>query len=198
MKLVISFLVLVLVLIGCDIKNRYNDMSAYSVKNKNLQMIIEVSSGSNKYFEYDYDSNVFKIKKINGKDELVKFLPCPVNVGFIPSTSRDVSRSKKMPIDVILISEALTTSTMVEIQVLGVMKLIEEGKERNYILAEPLAKELKILNINNFNNFSTNHLNELDIIQKWFLNYKPELKSKFVSWGNETEALNLIKNSIVN
>lgn len=197
MKLIISLLCFLVLFSGCDVKNRYNDMSTYSKKNKRLQAVIEVSSGSNRFFEYDYDSNVFKIRKINGEDELIRFLPCPVNVGFIPSTSRDISHSRKSPLDIIIITETLSTSSLIEIHLIGVMKMIENGKERNYILAEPYAKELKVLKVNDFADLTNNHPHTLEIIQNWFVNYKPELKSQFVSWGNEKEAQILVNNSIL-
>lgn len=197
MKLVISLICFLFLLTNCEVKNRYNDLSSYSTQNKRLQTVIEVSAGSSRYFEYDYKTNVFKIRKINGMDEMQKFLPCPVNVGFIPSSSRDSSHSRINPLDVLVITETLSPSSLLEIKVLGVMKLIENGVERNYIISEPYSDDLKILKAKDFADLIANHSISMDIIQKWFVNFKPELKTKFVSWGNENEAMKIINISLL-
>jgi inorganic pyrophosphatase len=186
-----NYVILTIALISCETKSRYGDLSTYSKKRpQNLHVVVEVTAGTNKFYEYDYQADGFKIQKLNGKDVLVKYLAAPFNIGFIPSTT--VHEGKFHPIDVVLISEQYTPTTLVETKPIGAFVVKENGVERSYIITIPAEKEIRVVDVANYNDLITRYTNITDVIKIWFTSYDNTKKIEFVGFKDENYALELI------
>ena len=52
----------------------------------NYTAIVEIPAGTNKKFEYNYNTKTFEIEIINGLERTINYLPYPGNYGFINNT----------------------------------------------------------------------------------------------------------------
>ena len=95
----------------------YGALTTYSTDG-HLQMVVEIPAGTNKKFEYNYESRTFPADIKNGNDRVISFLPYPGNNGFIPSTKMDRDRGGDGDaLDILLLSEHLPTKHKTKVPV---------------------------------------------------------------------------------
>ncbi len=171
-----------------DSSDLINSNGALS-ENKNIQMIVEIPAGTNKKIEYNSNSNTFEVNKINQKDRIIDFLPYPANYGFIDSTLMNKENGGDGDaLDVLLISEALSTGTVVDIFPIGMLVMNDNNENDTKIIAIPVEKKLQIISVDSFKELKNNYPAILKIIQLWFLNYKEGNVIHFIRWDDEVSA----------
>ena len=90
-----------------------------------INMIVEIPKGSRVKYEVDKDTGVMRA------DRLVP-MPYPESYGYIPNTLADDND----PLDIFLLSEhALAPGTIVKVQVLGMIEMMDNGEKDHKILA---------------------------------------------------------------
>lgn len=78
-----------------------------------LQGVIEIPAGTNHKYEYNKSLQQFQQDVRDGRPRMVRFLPYPVNYGFVPSTRMDKNRDGDGdPLDVLLLAESLPTGSV--------------------------------------------------------------------------------------
>ena len=97
-----------------------------------FNVVVEVPTGGQKKYEYDAEINAIKLDKVLYGQE--KF---PLNYGHVAETfAQDQSL-----LDVFVFSTyPITTGTVVTCRAIGVLKVIDEGKKDDKILAVPIAE----------------------------------------------------------
>lgn len=167
-------------------------------ENGSLHCVIEIPGGTNKKIEYTTETKTFEIDQRNGTDRMIPFLPYPANYGFIPSTLSDRSLGGDGDaLDILLISEALPTGTIVEAIPIGMLKLLDNGEYDYKIICVPFDPKKRIITATTFKAFSEKYTHAKDIIASWFLHYDTggdALTSE--GWGDEKEALEEIAKSL--
>ena len=176
------------VILYADSSDLINFNGALS-ENKNIQMIVEIPAGTNKKIEYNSNNNTFKVNKINQKDRIIDFLPYPANYGFIDSTLMNKENGGDGDaLDVLLISEALSTGTIVDIFPIGMLVINDNNENDTKIIAIPVEKKLQIISVDSFKELQDNYPAILKIIQLWFLNYKEGNVIHYIRWDDEVSA----------
>lgn len=111
-----------------------------------MKVLIEVPKGSKVKYEIDKETNLIEAHRIVQ-------LPYPDNYGFIPDTLADDGD----PLDVFVLSEyAIAPMSLVEVVVIGMVKMVDNGEVDNKLLAVMLREdelshvELRIKAIRNF------------------------------------------------
>ncbi|MCU0367380.1 MAG: inorganic diphosphatase [Cyclobacteriaceae bacterium] len=121
--------------------------------------IIEISSGMRAKYEVDKETGLLKLDRV-----LYSSVIYPANYGFIPQSLGD----DMDPLDImILCREQIQPLCLVPCRVIGVMQMIDQGKEDDKILA--VAE----------NDANTRHLNDITELASHF---KLELKEFFESY----------------
>jgi inorganic pyrophosphatase len=167
----------------------YGNLSTYSDAG-HVQMVVEIPAGTNKKLEYDSDANIFLPDKKNGKDRIIEFLPYPANYGFIPSTIMDIGRGGDGDaVDILLLSESLSTGSIIEVLPIGILVLVDSGEMDSKIIAVPVDENLRIMNTQSYESFHSEFLQAKHLIQLWFLGYKEGSVIKFISWKDEKAAM---------
>jgi len=168
----------------------YNDKNSISISTNEFKMIVEIPAGTNKKYEYDNNKSEFKAEIINGKERYVKYLPYIGNYGFIPFTKLNKKDGGDGDaIDVLLLSEALPTGTIINITPIAILKLNDNGEEDSKIIAVPADDGKKIINLSSYADLDINFPSIKKIIEIWFLSYKGGQIVIFQGWGNEKEAI---------
>lgn len=99
------------------------------------------------------------------------YLGYPGNYGFIPQAlSPKESGGDGDPLEVIILGQAEERESLVEIKLIGVLKLKDRGEQVDKLIAVPLkgAFESK----ETFDRLKVKFPGALEIIQIWFENYK--------------------------
>jgi len=155
----------------------------------NLQAVIEIPAGTNHKFEYNKQLLKFEQDIRDGKPRMVRFLPYPVNYGFIPSTRMDKDRAGDGdPLDVLLLAESLPTGTVIEVQPIGLLKLKDTGELDHKVLAIPVDPALRIIDATDWDSFQLNYSAIRHILETFFLYYDGLGTMLLMGWGDAAEA----------
>lgn len=183
-----------ILLLSCTENKNYNSVATKS-DNGSYVAVIEIPSGTNKKIEYNPTNNQFEIDQRNGTDRIIEFLPYPGNYGFIPSTLSDQKQGGDGDaIDVLVLSEALSTGDIIEILPIAMIKLIDEGEEDFKVLAVPKDQNLNILKINSYEELSKKHPSAIEILKLWFTGYDAD-QLEILDIVSETQTLRYIEKS---
>ena len=180
---------------SCKKKNYYH-ISLHS-SSGHLNAVIEIPAGTNKKVEYRKDTETFEVDKANGKERIIQYLPYLGNYGFIPNTYSDPEKGGDGDaLDVLVLSESLSTGSVIEIIPIAILKLIDDGELDAKIIAIPADKSKQVIKVNSYNEFSQKYPEVKLIIEYWFLNYNKDDIAKIEGWGDQKEAIEEIdKNS---
>lgn len=182
--------------ICCSDKLDYYKTPSFS-GNGAVNAVIEIPAGTNIKYEYDPVSKEFVIDQQNGSDRSINFLSYPANYGFIPSTLSDASKGGDGDaLDILVLAESRETGTIIEVQPVALLKLLDKGEQDYKIIAVPQNPEKRIVDVTTFNELEKNHPAILEIIELWFLNYNKKDVGVVEGWGDEREALNEIRQAV--
>lgn len=109
--------------------NIWHDISPDRISAEDFVCVIEISKGSKKKYELDKETGYIILDRI-----LYTSTHYPANYGFIPRTFGDDGD----PLDVLLLcSEPLEPLTLVRAYPIGVIKMIDNGRNDEKIIAIP-------------------------------------------------------------
>jgi len=175
------------------IKSEKNLLKDYKATNKDntINVVVEISSGDKDKWEVSKIDGTLVRDFYMGKPRSVDYLPYPINYGMIPRTafSLDLGGDGD-PLDVIILGDPIEKATVSKAKVIGIMRMIDLGERDDKIIALPMNKKFsKINNLKDLENENPEVLNE---IKDWFENYKGKHIVKFLGFGSQNEANNLI------
>lgn len=111
--------------------NAWHSISPDRIKSEDFLAVIEISKGSKKKFEMDKTTGMLILDRI-----LYTSTHYPANYGFIPRTYGD----DLDPLDVlVLCSEPLEPMTLVRCYPVGVISMIDNGRNDEKIIAIPFS-----------------------------------------------------------
>ena len=109
--------------------NIWHDINPERIKAEDFVMIVEIPKGSKAKYELDKETGIMKLDRI-----LYTSTHYPANYGFIPRTYGDDGD----PLDVLLLcSESLQSMTLVQCYPIGVITMMDGGKNDEKIIAIP-------------------------------------------------------------
>lgn len=107
--------------------NPWHDIPSSRVSPEKFWVVIEISAGCKNKYELDKDTGLLKLDRI-----LYTSTHYPSNYGFIPLTYGEDDD----PLDVlVLCSESINPLTLVECYPIGVIRMIDQGKNDDKIIA---------------------------------------------------------------
>ena len=111
--------------------NIWHDMDPAAITAEDFMAVIEIPKGSKCKYELDKYTGLLKLDRI-----LYTSTHYPANYGFIPRTYADDGD----PLDVlVLCSESIYPMTLMRVYPIGVMRMIDDGKMDDKIIAIPFA-----------------------------------------------------------
>jgi inorganic pyrophosphatase len=109
--------------------NIWHDMSPKRITPEDFVAVIEIPKGSKKKYELDKETGFLKLDRI-----LYTSTHYPANYGFIPRTWGD----DRDPLDVLLLcSEEIEPMTLVRCYPIGVITMVDNGRNDEKIIAIP-------------------------------------------------------------
>ncbi|MDY4186386.1 MAG: inorganic diphosphatase [Candidatus Borkfalkiaceae bacterium] len=159
--------------------NVWHDVSPKRITPEDFICVIEISKGSKKKYELDKETGYIILDRI-----LYTSTHYPANYGFIPRTLGDDGD----PLDVLLLcSESLEPLTLCRAHPIGMISMIDNGRNDEKIIAVPF----KDPNYNHISDISQVPAHIFDEMRHFFSVYKnlegKETAVKEVSGKEETE-----------
>ena len=168
--------------------NIWHDISPKRIKPEDFMCVIEISKGSKKKYELDKETGYIMLDRI-----LYTSTRYPANYGFIPRTYGDDND----PLDVLLLcSEKLEPMTLVRAYPIGVITMIDNGRNDEKIIAIPFSDP----NYNCYNDIDDLPEHIFDEMRHFFEVYK-NLENKETAVddvANRDTALQVIADAIEN
>ena len=168
--------------------NIWHDIAPNRITPEDFICVIEISKGSKKKYELDKETGYIILDRI-----LHTSTHYPANYGFIPRTLGDDND----PLDVLLLcSEQLEPLTLVRAYPIGVITMVDNGRNDEKIIAIPF----KDPNYNSYKEFEDLPLHIFDEMRHFFEVYKNlENKTTAVDDVHSREyAIEIIKNALNN
>ncbi|MCC6936809.1 MAG: inorganic diphosphatase [Flavobacteriales bacterium] len=152
-----------------------------------LHAVIEIPAGTSEKREYDPVTKTFPVNSRNGQPRTIRFLPYPANYGFIPGTLMDEAKGGDGDaVDVFVLCGALPCGTVLEVEPIGIIELLDAGERDDKVIAIPVDPALRTVDADD--------IEELpqavqDILVTWLLNYDPEDVAQLVAVKGKADAL---------
>ncbi len=168
--------------------NIWHDISPKRIDPEDFICVIEISKGSKKKYELDKETGLIILDRI-----LYTSTHYPANYGFIPRTYGDDGD----PLDVLLIcAESLEPMSLVRAYPIGVIKMIDNGRNDEKIIAIP------------YNDPNYNHCKNIDELPRHLFEEMRHFFSVYKNLENKEtavdeispreDAIQVIKDAIIN
>lgn len=146
--------------------NIWHDINPKRITAGKFYAVIEISKGGKNKYEMDKETGLLKLDRV-----LFTSTHYPANYGFIPRTyAKDGD-----PLDVlVLCSETIMPMTLVECKPIGVLKMIDDNKDDEKIIAVPVGDP----NYSGYNDIKELPKHRFDEIRHFFQVYKMLEKGK--------------------
>ncbi|MFC3526113.1 inorganic diphosphatase [Marinococcus halophilus] len=155
-------------------------------RNKDVEVLIEIPTGSQNKYEYDKDKGVFKLDRV-----LFSPMFYPAEYGYID----DTLALDGDPLDVlVLVTNPTFPGCVIDARVIGYLNMIDDGDEDQKLLAVP-TEDPRFEGVTTLDDVPQHKLDE---ISHFFQTYKELEKktTKIGGWENEAEAAKLVQESI--
>ncbi len=157
-----------------------------------INVIVETPHASRNKFDYDFDLDIFKLKKT-----LPQGMIFPFDFGFIPNTKG----ADGDPLDVLVIMDQKAyPGCLLECRVLGILEAEQTERDKQTMRNDRIIAvsnySAMYEHLKTFKNLNKDLLNQ---IENFFINYNNQSGKKYkpIKWASPTEAKQLIKAQIV-
>ncbi len=166
--------------------NIWHDINPKFINKDNFTAVIEIPKGGKNKYELDKETGLLRLDRV-----LYTSTHYPASYGFIPRTFADDDD----PLDVLVIcAEPINPMTLVQVYPIGVMRMLDGGKNDDKIIAIPFSDP----NYNTIKDISDLPRHIFEEMVHFFKVYK-QLENKETAVRDlfgHTEALQIIQDSI--
>lgn len=189
MKKILPFIFMLLIA-ACTNYYKYPPFA----KNGNAFMIVVNPAGTNAIYGYDPVENRFDLKSDEEDDFEIKYLPYPVNYGFIPSTVKEEPLTGEgYPLDVLAIGSTIKQGTLLEFIPVGILKVSYDGELDGKIVGVVVNSEISTIDCKTMACLHQDYPGLVEIIETWYINHRRDADVKVLGWEDEEIALETIK-----
>ncbi|MCR9182450.1 MAG: inorganic diphosphatase [Flavobacteriaceae bacterium] len=171
------------------------DFPAFS-KDSLVNIVIEIPAGTDQKWEVNKTSGHLEWERIN-KDSLriIKFLPYPVNYGFIPQTllPKDLGGDGD-PLDVFLLGSAIDRGNVIPSQIIGVIKMLDKGEQDDKLIA--VSSGTPFSHIESLEQLIEEYPGVIEVLKSWLSNYKGEGYIEILAVESKESAIFLLQTAI--
>jgi len=188
-------ILLLTLLLACQESPNLNEIATFADSSKTtVHVVVEISSGDHRKFEYNKEQKQFEAEIIDGKPRDVKYLAYPTNYGFIPSTLSDKKEGGDGdPIDILLLSKRLETGRVIKAIPLATMRLVDRGEIDDKVLLVPIDESLQIIPCTTWECIQAEYPSIITILETWFISYKGSNITYVSNWVGTDSTMTLIR-----
>lgn len=153
--------------------------------------VIEITAGTVEKRQYDPATNTFPIDKRDGLPRRIAFLPYPANYGFIPGTRmRKDEGGDGDALDVFVLCNARPSGTVMEVEPIGIIELLDAGERDDKVIALPVDRSLLTMDVDDLHQLPAA---AREILVTWLLNYDPVDGAQLIGVKGREAALAAIR-----
>lgn len=151
-----------------------------------VRAVIEIPAGTSDKRQYDPATGTFPVDLRRGEPRRIKFLPYPANYGFIPGTRMDKARGGDGDaLDVFVLCTALPSGTVIEVEPIGIIDLLDAGERDDKVIALPVDPALRTVDATDIQELPAA---AREILVTWLLHYDPEDGARLVGVRGREDA----------
>ena len=171
-----------------------NDIDPIS-SSGNINAVIEIPSGTHDKFEVSKETGQIVQDIEDGLPRKIKYIGYPGNYGMIPKTLLSPETGGDGdPLDVIVLGEQLQKGSVVEIKLIGILKMLDNGEIDDKLIAVRVNNSI-FSSVTSFNELKKSYQGVIEILEIWFTNYKGSKKIAVRGFENEQRALEIFKSA---
>ena len=177
-----------------EIESYIHDIEPISISG-NINAVIEIPSGTHDKFEVSKETGQIVQDIEDGLPRKIKYIGYPGNYGMIPKTLLSPETGGDGdPLDVIVLGEQLQKGSVVEIKLIGILKMLDEGEVDDKLIAVMVNNSI-FSDVNSFNELKKLYQGITEILEMWFTNYKGSNKVIVNGFDDEKKALEIFKSA---
>ncbi len=177
-----------------EIESYIHDIEPISISG-NINAVIEIPSGTHDKFEVSKETGQIVQDIEDGLPRKIKYIGYPGNYGMIPKTLLSPETGGDGdPLDVIVLGEQLQKGSVVEIKLIGILKMLDEGEVDDKLIAVMVNNSI-FSDVNSFNELKKSYQGITEILEIWFTNYKGSKKIIVNGLEDEKKALEIFKSA---
>lgn len=156
-----------------------------------LNAVIEIPAGTVEKREHDAATDGFPIKQRSGLPRLIGYLPYPANYGFIPGTRMHTEDGGDGDaVDIFVLCGALPSGTVLEVEPIGIIELLDAGERDDKVIALPLDPALRTMDARDIHELPAGVQH---ILVTWLLNYDPDDPCEVIAVKDREAALATVR-----
>ena len=160
-----------------------------------LNAVIEIPAGTVEKRQYDAATNSFPVDMRNGVPRRITFLPYPANYGFIPGTRMlKEEGGDGDAVDVFVLCGALPSGTVLEVEAIGIIELLDAGERDDKLIALPVDPALRTVEAEDIHELPAA---AREILVTWLLNYDPVDGAELIGVKGKAEAMAAVERWLV-
>jgi len=160
-----------------------------------LNAVIEIPAGTVEKRQYDEATNSFPVDTRNGLPRRISFLPYPANYGFIPGTLMGKEEGGDGDaVDVFVLCGAVPSGTVLEVEPIGIIELLDAGERDDKLIALPVDPALRTVEADDIHELPAA---AREILVTWLLNYDPVDGAELVGVKGKAEAMAAVERWLV-
>ncbi|QEW07904.1 inorganic diphosphatase [Nitrincola iocasae] len=138
-----------------------------------VRAVIEIPTGTSAKWEMSKeDPNAVYWEYKKGKPRVVNYLGYPGNYGAIPGTAlpKELGGDGD-PLDVIVLGQAVPRGEVIDVRVIGVLKMLDDGEQDDKLIAV-MTQDSPFAHIESIEQLDAEFAGVSQIVDLWFANYK--------------------------
>ena len=176
------------------IESYIHDIEPVSISG-NINAVIEIPSGTNDKFEVSKETGQIVQDIEDGLPRKIKYIGYPGNYGMIPKTLLSPETGGDGdPLDVIVLGEQLQKGSVVEIKLIGILKMLDKGEVDDKLIAVMVNNSI-FSSVDSFNELKKSYQGITEILEIWFTNYKGSKNIIVNGLEDEKKALEIFKSA---
>ena len=175
------------------IAGKHNYVSGYEAvfKDGDVNVVVEIPTGSVEKWEVDKASGHLKWELEDGTPRKVDYLGYPGNYGMIPKTLLPKeSGGDGDPLDVIVLGPAVPRGSVIKCKLIGVLRLIDRGEQDDKLIA--VMEDTPFYSVDSIAELDADFVGASEIIELWFANYKGPGKMRSLGFADQDAAKEIL------
>jgi inorganic pyrophosphatase len=163
--------------------------------NGSVQVVVEIPAGSTAKWEVDKSDGALRWEFKKGKPRIVEYLGYPGNYGMVPRTllPKELGGDGD-PLDVIVLGPSAERGAVVEVRIVGVLRLLDDGEQDDKLLA--VMSRTALGDVADLEELEKRFAGTTSIVETWFANYKGPGRMESKGFGDAAEARRILASAM--
>jgi inorganic pyrophosphatase len=174
-----------------------NFLTGYSPTNPDgtVNVVVEIPTGTIAKWEVSKPDGRLEWEIEDGKPRVVRYLGYPGNYGMIPqSLLPEEMGGDGDPLDAIVLGPAVPRGSVVQVKLIGVLKLLDGGEQDDKLIG--VMVDTPLYEVDSIGELEAQFPGIAAIVETWFSNYKGPGKIESLGYAEREEAQQILQTAV--